>query len=178
MTINLQPLLFKHAKPLFVFEKENREFFEQLVPSRGESYYHYDFFLTCLRDLLKEQKLGEGQYYLITNEKGAIVGRINLFNIERVPFFKAELGYRIGKDYVRKGFATAGVRLLMEKVQREHGKFVIIAKTTNQNVGSQRILEKGGFVPRSKKVNELETLESKHDFLEYYWSNIAANEIL
>ncbi|MFC0560470.1 GNAT family N-acetyltransferase [Halalkalibacter alkalisediminis] len=171
MNIKLEPLSVECTKKLFIFEKENRTFFETMVPSRGEDYYQYDRFLQSLNELLVEQERGEGNYFLIVNEVGVIVGRINLFNVRKHPSFSADLGYRVGKKYLRRGIASISLELLLGKVIVEHKKAEIRAKTTSHNIGSQKILEKHQFVRRVVKEKGVELNGHLFDFLEYYWKN-------
>lgn len=64
MNIRLEPLKREDARPLYVFEAENREFFETAVPSRGDDYYLDDVFLERLGNLLEEQAAGISRFYL------------------------------------------------------------------------------------------------------------------
>jgi ribosomal-protein-alanine N-acetyltransferase len=172
MNIKLEPLLLDRALELFKFEMENRDFFETLVMSRGDDYYSFDYFKESLQDLLKEQELGIGQYFLIVNEEGTIVGRINLFNIEQQPTYSADLGYRVGRDFLRKGIATKSVKLLINKLESVYKEIEIRAKTTTHNVGSQKILERSGFMMIEGQREKVIVNDFEFNFLEYYWNNI------
>ncbi|GAE26422.1 hypothetical protein JCM9140_2479 [Halalkalibacter wakoensis JCM 9140] len=171
MEIKLESLTIEHAKPLWQFERENRSFFETMVPSRGDDYYIYNKFIQFLQELLKEQERGEGQYYLIVNSQNTILGRINLFNVLENPSFSAEIGYRIGEPYLFKGIASRSIEMVMKHLNKKYKKMEVIAKTTSHNYGSQKILEKNGF-----RLTEIEkdgaTLNLElYDFLYYTWSN-------
>lgn len=172
MNIRLEPLTVEHANNLFIFETENRVFFETMVPSRGNDYYRYDGFLKALNDLVEEQKRGEGNYFLIMGEGESILGRINLFNIRKEPNFSADLGYRVGKKFLGKKVASKSLEQLLKKVTGEHKVVEIRAKTTSHNIGSQKLLEKHHFIIQAVKVNEAILNDQVYDFLEYYWSNL------
>ncbi|ACB60944.1 GCN5-related N-acetyltransferase [Exiguobacterium sibiricum 255-15] len=153
MNIQLQACTAQDADELFAFERDNRRYFEQSIPSRGDDYYEPETFRERHASLLQEQLDGKSFFFLIKNETGSILGRINL--VDRHPITKrAELGYRIGRLNTVKGIATQAVRLLMEycpalDIQE------IQAKTTDGNTASQIILSRNGF----KRVNEEETAE-------------------
>ncbi|HSJ39142.1 MAG TPA: hypothetical protein VK945_13120 [Planococcus sp. (in: firmicutes)] len=55
MEISLELLQEKDAQDLFDFEMKNREFFEKMVPGRGDSNYTWETFMERHRDLLAEQ---------------------------------------------------------------------------------------------------------------------------
>ena len=54
------------------------------------------------------------------------------------------LGYRVGQAYTGKGIANTALKLLIETVTGKDIK-QIKAKTTTNNIASQRVLEKNGF---------------------------------
>lgn len=81
--ISLLKLSELDAKDLYMFECENRLFFEKMVPGRGEQYFKYDNFLHILHQLLEEQEKGISYYHLLKNESGTIVGRMNLVDIDQ-----------------------------------------------------------------------------------------------
>ena len=53
-----------------------------------------------------------------------------------------EVGYWIGREHWGKGFATAALRLLLEEIEDRP----ITAHIVPDNIGSQRVVEKCGFV--------------------------------
>ena len=53
-----------------------------------------------------------------------------------------EVGYWIGREHWGKGFATAALRLLLEEIEDRP----ITAHVAVHNIGSQRVVEKCGFV--------------------------------
>jgi ribosomal-protein-alanine N-acetyltransferase len=58
----------------------------------------------------------------------------------------ATLGYRVAADVAGRGVATAAVIELCRIAAAEHGVRRLTAATSHQNVASQRVLEKAGFV--------------------------------
>lgn len=149
MKIKLEILQKKDAEPLFQFETENRAFFETMVPSRGENYYKYDQFLRIMEELLSEQVDRKSFFYLIKDdETSKIVGRINLVDVDW-DNKAVEIGYRIGEPYLKMGLATKALRLILKETKKMDIR-TIYAKTTHNNIGSQKVLENNGFIRQTK----------------------------
>lgn len=144
-SIKIKLLSQMDASELFVFEKENREYFQSIGLPRIDAYYQYDAFAQIIKELVYEQDKGLHYMYLVINQDENIVGRINLTNIIQEPLKKAELGYRIGETYQGKGYATSAVKLAVGQVNQNHKLHRIEAGTSPQNIGSQIVLIKNGF---------------------------------
>jgi ribosomal-protein-alanine N-acetyltransferase len=59
----------------------------------------------------------------------------------------AELGYRVAQHAAGRGVATAAVRELCRLAAARHGLRTLRAVTSRENVASQKVLVKAGFVP-------------------------------
>jgi len=147
MKIEIKPLSIKDELTLFEFEKNNRDFFEKWIPGRGDDFYQYKNFQIRHQELLKEQENGEGFFYLIKDSAGNILGRTNLFDIDLIKKV-AEVGFRVGTECAQQGVASHALKLLLAK----HSDFTFKAKTTTNNLGSQKVLKKAGF--KTVKVDE------------------------
>ena len=77
-------------------------------------------------------------------EDGSVLGRFNLYDFEDGA---AELGYRVAQHVAGRGVATATVRELCRLAAVRHGLRTLRAATSRENVASQRVLAKAGFVP-------------------------------
>ncbi len=130
---------------LFVFEKENKEYFKSIGLSRAAAYYQYDSFSQVVKELVCEQDKGLIYMYLVIDKYDNIVGRVNLTDIMQEPFKKAELGYRIGEVHQGNGYATSAVKLILREAEISHKLHRIEAGTSPQNIGSQIVLIKNGF---------------------------------
>lgn len=133
------------AQDLFIFELENRAFFERIGLARRDSYYELNNFDSIIKQLVKEQEKGLIYMYLIKDYFGKVIGRVNLVSIERGSFNKAELGYRIGEKHQGKGYATNAVKLILDEAVNNHKLHRIEAGTSPDNIGSQIVLIKNGF---------------------------------
>ncbi|RIW30930.1 N-acetyltransferase [Bacillus salacetis] len=163
MELYLERLRQQDAPELYAFECENREFFETMVPGRGEEYFQYDFFLERHRSLLEEQSQGLSFFFLIKNQSGDILGRVNLVDIDAGNGI-GHLGYRVGEAYIGQGVAAMSLKLLMKDISKYHIR-IIHAKTTADNIPSQKVLLRNGFL--LKKIDD--GTESGTEFLHYCW---------
>jgi ribosomal-protein-alanine N-acetyltransferase len=81
---------------------------------------------------------------VLADENGAILGRFNLVNVDDGT---AELGYRVAQHVAGRGVATTTVQELCRLAAAQYGLHTLRAQTTHDNVASQRVLTKAGFVP-------------------------------
>jgi ribosomal-protein-alanine N-acetyltransferase len=131
-----------HAPAVLAFELANRAYFAAFISDRGDEYF--DQFAERHDALLAEQEAGSGAYYVLVAEDGSILGRFNLYRVEDGT---AELGYRVAENAAGRGLATATVRELCGLAAARHGLRTLRAATSHDNVASQKVLAKAGFVP-------------------------------
>lgn len=169
MNIFIEKLCSNDEESLYRFELENRSFFEEMVPTRGDDYYKPEVFKIRHDSLLEEQLKGVSFFYLIKDENGSILGRINLVDIDETQNI-GHLGYRIGRQHTGKGVAGKALNLLVETVTKL-GIKQIDAKTTTNNIASQKVLEKNGFALTKTSDEEVEMNGQKLKFIHYTWIN-------
>ena len=138
----LQRLHAGHAAAVLAFELANRVYFTGFISDRGDEYY--DQFTERYRTLLAEQEAGVGAFYVLVAEDGSVLGR---FNLTFAQDGTAELGYRVAQHVAGRGVATATVRELCRLAAARHGLRTLRAATSHQNVASQKVLTKAGFIP-------------------------------
>ena len=138
----LQPLRAGHGAAVLAFELANRDYFAGFISDRGDEFFEQ--FTEEHNALLAEQEAGRCACYVLAGEDGSVVGRFNLYEIRDGT---AELGYRVAQHVAGRGVATAAVRELCRLAAAEHGLRTLKAKTTRDNLASQRVLAKAGFVP-------------------------------
>ena len=137
MHVFIRRLKRADARALHRFECDNRLFFEKLVPSRGDDYYHYETFFERHESLLLEQKNDRSHFYLIRNKSGQIIGRINLVDIDYTAKY-GHIGFRVGANFTGQGVAFQALKSLLEKetdIQKIYGK------TTTSNIASQKVMK-------------------------------------
>ena len=138
----LQRLRADHAPAVLAFELANRAYFAGFINDRGDEFF--DQFTDRHNAMLAEQEAGACAFYLLVAADGSVLGRFNLFRIENGT---AELGYRVAQDVAGRGVATATVRELCQLAADRHGLHTLRAATSHDNVASQQVLAKAGFVP-------------------------------
>ena len=131
-----------HAPAVLAFELANRAYFAASVSDRGDDFFAQ--FTDRYNALLAEQEAGICAFYVLVAEDGSVLGRFNLVDIED---HTAELGYRVAQHVAGRGVATAAVRELCRLATARHGLRTLRAAAASQNVASQKVLAKAGFVP-------------------------------
>ncbi|MEV4220131.1 GNAT family N-acetyltransferase [Nonomuraea sp. NPDC049725] len=138
----LEQLHADHASAVLAFELANRAWFALSVPDRGDEYF--DRFADRHSALLAEQEAGISAFYVLVADDGPVLGRFNLYDFEDGT---ATLGYRVAQQVAGHGVATATVRELCRIAAVRHGLRTLRAASSHDNVASQRVLTKAGFVP-------------------------------
>jgi len=170
MKITLNELAYHEMENLYAFELENRAYFEKMVPSRGEDYYDFTIFKKKNIMLLDEQAQKLSFFYLIKNELGHIVGRINLTDID-INQQLGHIGYRVGEKHIGQGIANNALQLLLANVGNQDIR-QIAAKTTTNNLASQKVLEKNGFTYTGTSSEEFTMHGQNVKFVYYRWSDV------
>lgn len=160
--VSVRSLHVRDEAVLYVFECENRSYFERYVPSRGDAYYEPESFRQALDRLLTEQANGDGYYYLIWRGT-TIVGRLNVHHIDDET---GEIGYRIGEVHGGHGYATDALQQLLTFDLPGFNR--LIAETTIDNVASQHVLEHAGFT-REGEVRQIEWEGQLLSFCKYMY---------
>jgi len=130
-----------HAPAVLAFELANRAYFAASISDRGDDFFAQ--FTDRYDALLAEQEAGNCAFYVLVAEDGSVLGRFNLVDIYD---HTAELGYRVAQHVAGRGVATATVRELCRLAAAQHGLRTVRAATAHQNVASQKVLTKAGFV--------------------------------
>jgi ribosomal-protein-alanine N-acetyltransferase len=138
----LQRLRADHAPAVLAFELANRAYFAAFISDRGDDFF--DQFTERHNALLAEQEAGSCAFYVLVSEDGSVLGRFNLYDIEDGT---AVLGYRVAQQVAGRGVATANVRELCRLAAAQYGLRMLRAAVTRDNVASQKVLTKAGFVP-------------------------------
>jgi len=138
----LQRLRVDHAPAVLAFELENRAYFATFISDRGDAFFEH--FTEQYNALLAEQEAGTCVFYVLLGEDGTVLGRFNLYNLKDGM---ADLGYRVAQHVAGRGVATAAVQELCRLAAARHGLRTLRAATTYDNVASQKVLTKAGFVP-------------------------------
>jgi ribosomal-protein-alanine N-acetyltransferase len=137
----LQRLRADHGPAVLAFELANRAYFAGFISDRGDEFF--DQFTERHSALLAEQEAGIGAFYVLVAGDGSVLGRFNLVFADAGT---AELGYRVAQHVAGRGVATAAVRELCQLAGARYGLRTLKAATARENVASQKVLAKAGFV--------------------------------
>jgi ribosomal-protein-alanine N-acetyltransferase len=138
----LQRLRADHAPSVLAFELANRAYFATFISNRGDDFF--DRFTEQYNALLADQEAGTCVFHVLVGEDGTVLGRFNLVDLEDGT---AVLGYRIAQHVAGRGVATATVRELCRLASAQYGLRTLRAATSHDNVASQKVLTKAGFIP-------------------------------
>ncbi len=141
MALQLQLLRADHGPGVLEFELANRAYFAASISDRGDDYFEH--FGDRHSQMLAEQEAGYGAYFVLVEAEGPVVGRFNLFGVSGGT---AEIGYRVAQRVAGRGVATTALRELCRLAASERGLHSLTARVAHDNIASQRVLAKAGFV--------------------------------
>jgi ribosomal-protein-alanine N-acetyltransferase len=122
----------------------NREHLAPYEFPRPESFFTLDGQRDRMRSIVAKEQAGElVSGVMISGD--AVVGFACLTRITPAPLCGADLGYWLDADAQGRGLAGLAVAHLLE-VARERGLHRIEAATSPDNLPSQRVLTRNGFV--------------------------------
>ncbi len=124
----------------------NRDFLAPWEPVRPDTYFSYDGQAEVISEALGRYEDGTQIPRVILDESSAVVGRINLNNIVRGPFQSASVGYWLAEQAGGRGLATAAVAEVISVGFDEEGLHRLEAGTVPENIRSQAVLQRNGFV--------------------------------
>lgn len=137
----LQRLRPDHEPAVLVFEQANRDYFAEFINDRGDDFYAQ--FAERYRALLAEQATGDCVFHVLVDEDENVVGTFNLYEVADGT---AVVGYRVARAVAGRGVATSALQELCRIAREQYGLRTLEAAVGNENVASQRVLTKVGFV--------------------------------
>jgi ribosomal-protein-alanine N-acetyltransferase len=99
-----------------------------------------------------------------------VIGQVTIQNIMRRAWRKADLGYWIAYPHQGQGHATRAVGLAVQMMITELDLHRAEAITQMDNLGSQHVLRKNGFVPYGVARSRIFTAGAWHD--EILWERL------
>ena len=140
--MTIRPITPDDAAELAALYAANRDFLAPFDPIRPDEFFTPD----GQRERL-ERQLADGTHPFAILDGGAIAGTINVFHIVRESLQSCTIGYWIDQARNRRGLATGAVEDVVAFAFGELDLHRVEAATLVDNVASQRVLEKNGFVP-------------------------------
>lgn len=158
-----------HIDALLAFEQDNRAFFEATINARPAGYYSHAAMGLAVAQSMADAIADLGYQYLVVDEAGQIVGRVNLSVVKRAHFHSAVLGYRIAQAACGKGIAGEAVRQLLEIAFGKLRLARIEADCRIDNEASRRVLLRNGFEQFGHSRRSFELGGVWYDRLHFEW---------
>lgn len=155
----LRPMNIEDAA--FILDLYNRPSFIKYIGDRyirsvsdAENYIQRRF-------LPQFEKLGYGNYLIVTKEGGHKIGGVGIF--ERDGLDVVDIGFSLLKEFEGKGYAYEAALKITSVGMNDFGLKKISAITTKNNFSSQKLIEKLGL-----KFQKFVTIPGDSEELMYY----------
>ena len=146
MAARTRPLTADDAAAIAHLVSENRDFLAPWEPMRDERWFTEEGQRGEVDHVLERAGLGLCVPRVVLDDSGDVVGRITLNTVVRGAFQSCSLGYWLAEPANGRGLATAAVREITAVAFGELGLHRVQADTVLDNLRSQRVLERCGFV--------------------------------
>lgn len=126
--------------------KQNKKYWSIFEPRQDPGFYT----ISTQRDKIREsiyqmRNRREYNFGIFDNETGRLVGHISLYNIKRLPFLSAFIGYSIDEKETGRGIGTEAVQLVTTFSFEQVSLHRVEAYVSPRNAGSIAVLEKSGY---------------------------------
>ena len=151
------------------FYKENADIFECLNPTNPNNYYTTNYQRSVLT--LEYDSFIRGnsvRFYVFTKDNPQkIIGTISFTDIKRNYNQSAVLGYRFGKKYHNKGYATESLQKAIYILFNEEKIHRIEAYIQPSNIPSKNLVSRLGFIFEGICYSHTMVLEKWQDMERY-----------
>jgi len=155
----LQPMSVDDKE--FIFELYNRPKFIKYIGERGIKTLSDAENYILNRFLPQFDKLGYGNYLVVTKDKGDKIGGVGIF--EREGLDVVDIGFSLLEEFEGKGYAYEAAQKVKSIGMDDFGLKKISAITSKDNFSSQKLIEKLGL-----KFKNYVTLPNEDEELMYY----------
>ena len=101
--------------------------------------------------LMSVYENGDGPLvYPVLLKDGTNVGYVQLVPIEE----GYEVGYHIGKEYTKKGYATEALKAFLHEIMQKKGLDKVYGICVSENIASIKVMEKCGFKKEYEGIGE------------------------
>ncbi len=145
MDLRLRRVVEDDAPALAALRRANRRFLAGVEPERDESFFTAAGQASMIEGLLLRAEAGLVVPCVIEVD-GELVGQASVNDVVRGAFQSAHLGYWLSEDRTGRGIGTATVAAAVFIAFDEMGLHRLQADTLLDNVASQKVLARNGFV--------------------------------
>ena len=152
MAASKNPRVELHGKKIFLRPPAETDFRDYLALMRSSRRAHRQFGANLptrkrfTEFFVNSWQGGEARGFLICRKPdGAIAGSIGIFNIVRRNAQSAFTGYSIGAPYLRQGYATEALQLVLRFAFKKMKLHRIEACIQPRNVPSRALVRRAGF---------------------------------
>ncbi|NUQ89580.1 MAG: GNAT family N-acetyltransferase [Glycomyces artemisiae] len=143
--ISIRPVHLSDAAAVAELRRENRDHLAPWEPLRSDEHFTERGTAEAIANAIAGAEIGTGRSLVILDD-GRITGQIQLNSIIPGAFQSCSIAYWVDKRANGKGIATEAVRLAKGVAFGELGLHRIQGETLVHNTGSQKVLERNGFV--------------------------------
>ena len=145
----------------FIFELYNRPKFIQHIGNRNVNSIEDAENYILNRFAPQIERLGFGNYLLVTKEGNEKVGAVGIFEREGLDI--VDIGYSLLEEFEGKGYAFEAAQKVKSIGMDDFGLLKISAIISKDNVSSQKLIEKLGL-----RFKNFVTLPGETEELNYY----------
>jgi len=125
---------------------DNIAFMEKWSPKTDSSFYETENLeKIVLQEIEQNKSKSTLKLHIFLKEKNKLIGSISLSNIVYGPFLSCFLGYKLHKDYIKKGYMSEALEKIIHIAFKEFKLHRIEANIIPQNIASQKLVQKFGF---------------------------------
>ena len=153
------------------YQIKNKDFLEKWEAERPQAFYtkKYQKYEIKLEQQALKKFLSACFMIIKKDEPEKIIGNIKLSNIIYGNFCSAQLGYRLDKDEINKGYMTEAVRKMLNIAFFDFNLHRVEASVIPTNEASRSVLKKAGFryVGSSTSYLKINGDWREHEIYEY-----------
>jgi [ribosomal protein S5]-alanine N-acetyltransferase len=159
------------AEAITAHQRRDAEATARWDPPRSPDFYTLEGQRRRIERMLLRHATGES-WPAVVLDGDQVIGQITVQEILQRAWRKASIGYWIGTPHQGQGHATRAVDLVIRLMIRELGLHRAEATTQIENIASQNVLRKNGFVPIGIAHERIFTVGAWHD--EIFWERVLA----
>lgn len=144
--LELKVLSKNDAKLVLEYYLKNKDFLTEWEPIKSLEFYTLDYHQGQLdNQLFNTSNCNYFRLWIFRKEDNRIIGSVGFSNIVRGAFLSCNLGYKLDKDEINKGYMTESIEKAIDIMFNEFGLHRIEANIMPRNIPSLKVVEKLGF---------------------------------